>query len=529
MAAARPPRPPLVPQRAAFVARGRRPRFPLLASRAMSIGSIGGTLALTISALLALAGCGERAPAVGRGVALAECRLPRLALAAQCGTLEVPEDRARPAGRKVTLSIAVLPANTLDPRPDPLFLLAGGPGQAASHLGPFAVQLTGVRKDRDIVLVDQRGTGRSSALLCEAFKSDDSLAEALDLDPVPRAASCARELAAKGVDAAQYTTAAWVEDLEAVRSAMGYPKINLWGGSYGTRAALEYLRRHPDRVRSAVLDGVVPPSSVLTLDVWTSRDRAVDAILRSCATSAACGAAHPDLDGTLASLRRELGPTGRDVPVADPRTGEVEIVRMTFDHVVASLHPLTYVPDLAALVPEAIGLAARGDYAPLFAATSRVTGALAEQMNAALQFSVTCAEDAPRIAPDAVARALAGMRSRDLALRTIAACDVWPRGAAPADAVAPVASDVPVLLISGGLDPVTPPSNGTLVAKTLPNSRHIVAAGYGHIVSPRACGPRLVAAFVDDPSFATLPPSCVRHFETSVAPLPWPDRMGPRP
>ncbi len=171
----------------------------------------------------------------------------------------MPENRDRPGGRRISLAVAVLPANTLNPRPDPLFILAGGPGQAASYLGPFAASLTDVRKDRDIVLVDQRGTGRSSPLDCAAFRPDDSPEATLELDPVPKAAACAKELAARGVDAAQYTTAAWVADLDAVRAALGYPTINLWGGSYGTRVALEYVRRHPDRVRSIVLDGVAPP------------------------------------------------------------------------------------------------------------------------------------------------------------------------------------------------------------------------------------------------------------------------------
>jgi pimeloyl-ACP methyl ester carboxylesterase len=177
-------------------------------------------------------------------------------------------------------------ANTLHPRADPLFILAGGPGQAASFLGPFAAALTGVRKDRDIVLVDQRGTGRSSPLVCAAFKPDRSLKAALEFDPLPKAAACAQELAAKGVDAAQYTTAAWVADLDAVRAALGYDRINLWGGSYGTRAAQEYLRRHPQRVRSAVLDSVATPAMRSTLDVWPSREVALAAILDGCAAFA---------------------------------------------------------------------------------------------------------------------------------------------------------------------------------------------------------------------------------------------------
>ena len=146
--------------------------------------------ALALTSLVAT-GCSDGENAARRSLALSECRLPKFAVAAQCGTLTVPENRATPQGRQITLTVAILPANTLSPRPDPLFILAGGPGQAATYLAPFAAQLTGVRKDRDIVLVDQRGTGRSSPLACAAFAPDESIDRALDLDPVPRAAACA--------------------------------------------------------------------------------------------------------------------------------------------------------------------------------------------------------------------------------------------------------------------------------------------------------------------------------------------------
>ena len=473
-----------------------------------------------------LAGCGDSG-APRRAIALADCRLPKLPVAAQCGTLEVPENRDKPDGRKISIAIAVLPANTLNPRADPLFILAGGPGQAASYLGPFAATLTGVRKDRDIVLVDQRGTGRSSPLVCAAFKPEDTPESALDLDPVPKATACAKELAARGVDAAQYTTAAWIADLDAVRAGLGYAKINLWGGSYGTRVALEYLRGYPGHVRSAVLDGVAPPSMKVSLDIWPTRDAALSAVLDACAKSPACQAAHPDLRATLATIAANLGPQGRDVALTDPRTGEAQTQHLSFDHVIGALQPHTYSPELSALLPEIIGRAAAGDYGPLYASAMLVTSDLAEQMNNALHFSVTCAEDVPRVTPEDAAKALAGVRSKALAERALAVCDVWPKGSAPADAAKPVRSAMPVLILSGALDPVTPPANGAEVAKTLPSSRHIVARGYGHIVSPHACGPRLVAAFLDDPDFSSLPPSCIDYFEKSTRPPLWADRLGP--
>ncbi|MFO1325066.1 MAG: alpha/beta hydrolase [Burkholderiales bacterium] len=480
-------------------------------------------VAVIASALLA-GGCGSDA-AGKRTLLLAPCRLPNLPNVAQCGELDVPEDRAKASGRTIRLFAAVLPANTVSPKDDPLVILAGGPGQAASTLGPFAARLAEVRRTRDVVLIDQRGTGRSSALVCAAFRPRDD--DALETDPLPRARECARELAAQGIDAAQYTTTAWVADLDAMREALGYARWNLWGGSYGTRVALEYLRRYPNRVRTLVLDGVAPPGMVITLDVWRTRAAALDAILATCVQSAPCRDAHPDVRGVLGAIAAKLAPDGREVEVTDPRTGAASRMRVTFDTVLAALQPLTYAPELATLLPEALSLAARGDYGPLFAASPTISGNPAEQTNAALHFSVTCAEDVPRITPGSEQRALSGLPTRTLALRTIAVCGVWPRGAMPADFAAPVTSDKPALLLSGGMDPVTPPANAAEVLKGFSNARHVVAPGYGHIVSPHACGPRLIAAFVDDAGFSRLPTACVEHFEASTPPPLWSNRLAP--
>jgi pimeloyl-ACP methyl ester carboxylesterase len=481
---------------------------------------------LMLAAALLASACGNGG-AGKRSLQLTECRLPNVPTAAQCGELEVPEDRAQPGGRKIRVFAAVLPANTVTPKDDPLVILAGGPGQAASFLGPFAARLTELRRTRDVVLIDQRGTGRSSPLSCAAFKPRDD--DAFDVDPLPRARACVAELKAQGVDAAQYTTTAWIADLEAMREALGYARWNLWGGSYGSRVAQEYLRRHPERVRTATLDGVAPPGLVITLDVWRTRAAALAALFEACAASTACRGAHPDVAATLAAIERALGPDGRDMDVMDPRTGATRRERVTIDVVLGALQPLTYAPETATLLPEMLSLAARGDFGPLFAANPAFSGNLAEQMNAALHFSVTCAEDVPRIAPGSESKALAGLPTRRLAEQAISVCSVWPRGSVPADFAAPLESDKPVLLLSGGMDPVTPPAYGADVLKGLANGKHIVAPGYGHIVSIHACGPRLLAAFVDDAGFAKLPPTCVAHFEKSVPPPMWPNRLGPQP
>lgn len=480
---------------------------------------------LAVILALALAACGGDGGGK-RSLQLAECRLPNLPTAAQCGTLEVPEDRGKPGGRRIGIFAAVLPANTITPREDPLVILAGGPGQAASTLAPFAARLAELRRTRDVVLIDQRGTGRSAPLLCEAFKPRES--DAFEPDPLPRAKACVEELSAKGVDLAQYTTTAWIADLEEMREALGYKRWNLWGGSYGTRVAQEYVRTHGERVRTMTLDGVAPPGMIITLDVWPTRQAALDAIFKACAASQACAKAHPDPSGTLREIEHSLG-DGREVDVVDPRTGATQRVRMTFDVVLGALQTPTYAPETSVLLPEMISLAARGEFGPLLAANPSASTRESERINAALHFSVTCAEDVPRITPEAEETALANLPTRRLAQQTIAVCGVWPRGAMPPDFAKPLRSSIPALLFSGGMDPVTPPAYGDLVAKNLADSRHIVAPGYGHIVSFYACGPRMLATFVDDAGSGKLAPTCVAHFEKSAPPYLFPDRLAAQP
>jgi pimeloyl-ACP methyl ester carboxylesterase len=486
---------------------------------------LGWHLTLAIALSFSVAACGDGATSARR-IALTECRLPKVAQAVQCGTLDVPEDRRHPEGRRVSIFVAVLPANTLSPSPDPLLLLAGGPGQAASTLGPFALQLTAIRRTRDIVLIDQRGSGRSSPLDCPAFAPDEH-AE-FDIDPVPKALLCAWQLAKKGVDASQYTTSAWVADLDDIREALGYRKVNLWGGSYGTRVAQEYLRRHREHVRSVVLDAVAPPSLRISFDVWRTRDDALDGVIAACRTSAPCAKAHPDPEATLRDIRRALA-GGKSVVVRDPRTGFAREMRLDFDTVIGALQPLTYAPEAASLIPELLALAKAGDYAPLFAASLGIVGDLPEQFNPALFYSVTCAEDVPRVTREERNNGVADPRVRSLARRAIAVCDQWPKGTYPPDFTTPVKSDVPVLMLSGGLDPVTPPAYGDDVVKGFPNSRHIVASGFGHIVSPHACAPQLIAAFVDQAGFGTLSQGCIDFLEHSKRPSSWPDRLAPQP
>jgi pimeloyl-ACP methyl ester carboxylesterase len=474
-----------------------------------------------------LGGCGDKA--VTRHVALHECRLAKLASAAQCATVEVAEDRSKPDGRKLALFVAMLPANTLNPDADPLFMLPGGPGQSAEALVPVAVALAGVRRTRDIVLIDPRGGGKSAPLKCAALAPRDPFDELIDADLAATAAlRCLSEINASGnIDLSRYITPEIVADVDAVRAALGYERINLWGGSYGTRVAQEYVRRYPSRVRSMVLDGVAPPAMRITLDVWPTRDSALAEVLAACDKDPACKRAYPDLNATLGEIKTALG-AARRINVADPRTGVLHEVPLSFDAVVGALHGLVYAPELASLVPPLLGRAQAGDFAPLLAAAMLVAGDLEQTMNLALHYAVTCAEDAPRVTANDSSRVLATLRAPSLAARNLAACDGWPRPTLPADFYAPLTSAVPTLILSGGLDPVTPPANGELVAKSLSNSRHVIAAGYGHIISPHACAPRLIEKFIDVAGFATLPQSCLDYLVSSKRPPTFSSLLEPK-
>jgi len=251
-------------------------------------------------------------------------------------------------------------------------------------------------------------------------------------------------------------------------------------------------------------------------------------VIAACRASAACAKAHPDPAATLREVRQALE-GGRSVSVPDPRTGVRREMRVDFETIVAALQPLTYSPEAASLIPELLALAHDGEYAPLLAASLTVVGDLPYEFNPALFYSVTCAEDVPRVTRDERMNGVADARVRSLARRALAVCDQWPKGTYPPDFTAPVQSALPVLLLSGGLDPVTPPAYGDEVAKGFPNSRHVIAAGFGHIVSPHACTPRLIAAFVDAAGFDSLSTACVDFLTHSKRPPSWPDRLAPQP
>jgi pimeloyl-ACP methyl ester carboxylesterase len=446
---------------------------------------------------------------------LHECRLEhplRLSsVAARCGLLAVPEDPGAPAGRKIDLFVAVVPALNRQASAAPLFLLAGGPGQAATDLyASFAGAFARANRNHDIVLVDQRGTGRSEPLVCSYPDDWQDTGESM---PEFRAATSAC-LAKYGDRVRFYTTSVAIQDLDRVRIALGYAAIDLYGSSYGTRVAELYMRRHPGETHAVVLDGVTYPEQAIGPDTPLDGERALDLIVARCGSASDCAAAYPKLTAELGELRRRFGPEKLPLVIADPSTGEsvpLEFNRNVFS---AALRFLSYNAAEASLLPTLIHQAAIGRAAPMAAETMMMARQVRDQLASGMQNSVVCSEDVPFFNVSAAERqrieqTYQGADQLD-ALTEI--CKLWPKGPVDADLHAPLHSAVPTLLLSGEADPVTPPADAERVARGLTHARHLIVAGEGHGQVLTACVPTLMADFLDSAEPKTLDASCLeRH------------------
>ena len=444
-------------------------------------------------------------------IALSPCHLTGSSaqvVDAICGSLTVREDRAAKTGRTIDLAIAVVKATGRKSAPDALFLLAGGPGQSALDVYPsIAGSFSRVNLTHDVVLVDQRGTGRSGELACPQTE-----VEGTTVDPAEGAAlaaRCRRELE-KRADLRQYTTAIAMDDLDDVRAALGYETIDLYGASYGTRAALVYLRRHERHARAVVVDGVAPPGWALGASFGSDGQRAMSQIFARCAADADCNRAFPDLPASLAALLA-AHERPEQVVVSHPTTAAPTAVAVSRDSIAATLHALSYESETAALLPLLVHAGATtGDLRPLAAQSLIMADSL--KLSVGEHLAVVCSEDAPFLDPAQVAPRGAESYLGDApAKRYIEACKGWPRADVTPEDRAPVVSSVPVLLLSGEMDPVTPPSNAAAAARTLPNSQQVTVPGEGHGALQRSCTRRIVDDFIERASVVGLSTDCLRE------------------
>lgn len=463
----------------------------------------------------------QRTPAAPRpSIPLEKCALISLSgtqTDARCGVLTVPEDRANPGGRQINLNIAVIPAIKRNPAPDPLFLLAGGPGQSAiKTFADLLPLLYDIHEGRDIVLVDQRGTGKSNPLRCLDPK-DQTLSHEQSLEQLK---TCPQRLQA---DPRFYTTEIAMTDLDEVRAALGYETINLYGMSYGTRAALTYLRLFPQRVRTVTLDAVVSADFVMFMDAAADGQAALDAFFARCAADPACHEAFPNLKQEFGDILARLEQNPAEITIPHPLTNRLLNLTVTPHLLTSIVFSTLYVPDLVATLPVSIHAAYTDEnYVPLVSLAFMIDAGLYD----GLFYAVTCSEDAPLIDPAEAARRSAGSVFGNRTIDFAAVCANWPRGDVSASFRAPVQSDVPVLILSGQADPITPPHHAEKAAESLSNDLHIIFPNMGHGNLASRCVANILRDFIEAGSLDGLDTSCVSNIEP---PPFFVNFSGPRP
>ena len=462
-------------------------------------------------------------------LSLSDCRIRAgkgyPGIKARCGTLERPEDPSDPDSPMLELRIAIVPALSLEPAPDPLLPIAGGPGQGtigfyASYAGAFEK----VRRNRDILLIDQRGTGESALMQCEGgeeviegqFSIEQTIEETQRcLDALPH-------------DPRFFTTSVAVQDIEALRIALGIPQLNLYGVSYGSRVAQHYLRRYPDATRSVILDGVIPPAIALGPIIAVEAQKALDSIFDRCAEDAACNERFPGLRGKFAALQLQLSENRVELELPNPLTGRPQELAFGVGEMAAAVRLLSYHPNSIALIPLLIDEASKGNLAPLASQFLQIAENMGDALALGMHNSVVCAEDLPFIDPAAISdEALAQTYMGPVQADALEAmCSIWPRGPVDDDFKEAVASDKPVLLLSGEADPITPPYFADQVAATLGNVKHITGRQQGHGQAMRGCMPDIIGRFVESASIEDLDDQC---YETVFSMPFFLDFSGPSP
>ncbi len=444
-------------------------------------------------------------------VELVPCPVPGTDEEMLCGSFDVNENRRAQSGRVLTLRLAVLPARMPSPRPDPIFVVWGGPGGGGSATAlADALESSWLRAERDVVLVDQRGTGGSNALDCELPGSPEDAQGYLvrwfdDADALRR---CKRQLA-EVANLRMYTTPNAMDDLDDVRAAMGYGRINLIAGMRGTRSALVYLRRHRESVRRVILEGAAPLAHTYPLYSAEAAQRSLDRVFGQCARDAACAAAYPDLEQELETVLERLEQAPVTVTVNHPDTSarvEVELSRQAFAETL--LYVLLDTEDTR-WVPYVVHLMFEGDYVPVAQAAVEVGRGFRQAFEVGAMLSTICAEDVPRIRPAAIPRLTEGtFLGDDMVRRVLALCEIWPTAPLGETYWDEVTADAPVLIWSGTLDPVQAPKWGNRAAHYLPQGLHLVVPAANDIEGE--CYDAVNQRFLNRASVAGLNTRCTR-------------------
>lgn len=456
-------------------------------------------------------------------------------LPAQCATLDVLLDPSDASAGYQRLSIARIESRRRAGHSDALTLLAGGPGQSAIESFPaISFAFRHVMRDRDVILIDQRGTGESNSLNCPEDSAvanlDGGMTDAQDPSEIARLAQ--RCLESLSEDPRLFTTSIAVQDLESVRQQLGISQWNLYGISYGTRVAMHYLRRYPDAVRTLVLDAVVPPQVSLGPDIANLAQQSLEKIFARCELDEGCNEAFGNLTQASLAFIDELKARPRTITYEDVVTGQLTTRQFTHEQLAVTIRLMSYSSQTAAILPSMLYQAIENDNLAPFARQSDLQSAsLNNSLSTGMHHAVICTEDVPFFETPTAAVKNDGAKNKSyLGDDTLAAiratCNAWPAGVIDDDFKQPLESDKPTLILSGDADPITPPAYGNLVAKTLSNAKHIVNESQGHMQVAFGCMPVLLAQFIDSTDTQNLETDCLQR----IRPLPFfIDANGPLP
>lgn len=432
----------------------------------------------------------------------------------RCGKVLVFEDRDRAAGRRIELNLMLAPARTPKPASHALFYIAGGPGGSSVDEGSyFAQMLDPLRSTHDLVFVDLRGTGDSNRLGCRANGSlDDNLQGYFDeFLTVEQLRTCRAELEKKA-DLRFYTTPLAVDDLEEVRQRFGYGKIDLFGTSYGTRAAQVFIKRHPQSVRSAVLMGVVSLDVLLPLAHAQGGERAFDMVIGACLADPACGKAFPNLRAEYEALWQRLDAAPAEIELKNPKTGKLEKIHFSRGNFAESIRFYNYSPSGGVVLPVLLHRAFLGDLRPFAEQVLDSEPDFRQWLAWGSHLAVGCSEDFPDYPADTSAYSRGTFLGDYRIQMQRQLCADWPRGPVPADIHEPVKGDIPTLLLSGELDPVTPPWMAREVARHLSRAKHVIVEEGHHGpdgLSNAECLDGLIRSFLAAGNAEGLDTSCV--------------------
>lgn len=439
-------------------------------------------------------------------LSLENCHVDGVKAQVKCGKLHVPENYNEIDGEKIIINFVILPAIDSSNYKTPLMFLAGGPGQAAAELASGLRHVFNeVRKTRDLILIDQRGTGQSHPLQCEDSLEQDMYAQTPEEFSPQDVKDC---LASFEGDLAQYNSENAIRDFDAVRAALGHKQINIYGGSYGTRAGLVYMRMFPDSLRSVVLDSVGPIEVPIGL-FGQSSARSFNLLLANCQKEIQCQKAYPELKQEFEALLNRLTETPAQVNIAHPRLGTLTSFTISKARLLGTLRMQLYSVATRSLVPLVIHQAYLGNYMPLAGLVAQSEGGQGVYLG--LLFNITCNEDYPKISVRDFERDADNNFGGDdshFGLKMV--CPIWPQYRLGEAFYQPVTANIPTLILSGNLDPVTPPSNGEFSAKTLPNNHHIIIENASHTVALNTCASDIINEFLTSLKPKELDESCLK-------------------